>query len=467
MSRSEPAKRPSRRQFLQTGAVGAAALAAGGAAGAPKESRPNVLLIITDQQHIDALSATGNRHVQTPALDRLCTRGTRFEQSYCANPVCSPARSAVMSGRMPSEAGVHVNGKPIRSSIPNLGQWLGKKAGYEAIYVGKWHLPSSFTHSVPGFRVLTGGVGGQGNLGDASTSRAGEAFLRNRSGAKPFVMVASFFQPHDICQWLRLNQAVPDKPRFPQIEDQLPELPANFDYDPLEPAQVKRKRNGDEPGAKKGQWTKPHWRYYRYSYFRHVEMVDAEIGRVLRALEETGHDKTTLVLFTSDHGEGLGHHQTVRKGCLYDEAAKVPFIASWPGHIPEDKVDKATLVSGVDIMPTVCDYAGIAPPPNMRGVSLRPVLEGTGTLGRKFIVVEGNTNNGRLVRTLRHKYITYRADPVEQLFDVRADPGETKNLARSPQHAKLLAEHRALLHGWEARLDPAPGVPHPDTWRKS
>ena len=99
-----------------------------------------------------------------------------------------------------------------------------------------------------------------------------------------------------------------------------------------------------------------------WSYYRHVEMVDGEIGRVMQALEETGLDKNTLVIFTSGHGEGIAEHQLARKQTAYEAAARVPLMVTWPGHVPEGKTDAAHLVTGMDIMPTVCEYAGIAPP---------------------------------------------------------------------------------------------------------
>ncbi len=462
------ARRPrglTRRQFVQAGAAAATAGAAAlGAPAAPRKRPPNLLLIITDQQHIDTISAAGCTDVETPGLDRLCAQGIRFDCSYSANPLCSPARSVVMSGRASSEAGVWRNGRPIVSSIPNLGQWLHAKAGYDAIYAGKWHLPQSFTHNIPGFTVLTPGVGGQGNLGDTVTSRACEAWLRNRSAQPPFLLVASYFQPHDICQWLRINRDNPPELRFPEIRDQLPALPDNFEPDPREPQLIKERRQRIEPAQ--GRWSPEHWRFYRWSYYRHVEMVDAEIGRLLQAIEDTGHAGDTLVVFTSDHGEGMGHHQMVRKNQLYDEAARVPLIPSLPGHVQAGKADAATLVSGLDVMPTFCDYAGVEPPPHMRGVSLRPVLEGKARLARGHIVSEVNDNRGRMVRTARFKYVKYADDPVEQLFDMQADPGERKNLAAASGQAAALAEHRKLLDAWEKPLVGAPDLPHADAWGK-
>ncbi|MFP4250731.1 MAG: sulfatase [Armatimonadota bacterium] len=458
----------SRRDFLRIGgAATAGLLAAGmGAVGArpasAQQTPPNVLLIITDQQHFDTISAAGCPHISTPALDALAERGTRFVHSVSPNPLCSPARSAIFSGRTSCEAGVHVNGRPIRAEFPNLGQWLSERGGYDTCYSGKWHLPQGATHFIPGFDVISTGISGQGNIADTAVASACAGWLHNRASSDPFFMVASFVQPHDICQWLRLNARKMDELPVSGISDQLPPLPDNFGYDPLEPASVASRREGNEGVS--NQWSEEQWRYYLWSYYRHVEMVDAEIGRVLSGLEQSGHADDTLVIFTADHGEGTAHHQMTRKNLLYDEALAVPLIAALPGEIAGGRADGAHLASGLDIMPTICDYAGIDAPPKMRGRSLRPVLEQRNTTWREFAVSEVNNNTGRAVRTDRFKYITYADDPVEQLFDMVEDPGELNNLADDASHADVVADHRAMLRDWERRLDVPEGVENREAW---
>ncbi len=466
------ARQLTRRRALQAAGIAAGAVATHRAVGAAAKkparpaTSPNVLLIMTDQQHIDTISAAGCKHLRTPALDALAREGVTFRQSYCAYPLCSPDRSAMLTGRMPNEAGVPVNGRPIHKSVPNLGQWFAREATHERVYVGKWHLPGSFTHDVPGFRVLTPGVGGQGNLGDTSTALACEGYLRNRSKDRPFLMVASFFQPHDICQWLRLNQHDPGELRYPGLADELPPLPANFHATFPEPPSVLRKRAGDEPGKADGGWSERHWRYYRYCYYRHIEMVDAEIGRVLDALRDTGQDRDTLVIFTSDHGEGIGHHRMVRKSSFYDEASKVPMIVSAPGRGRVDVIDADHLVSAVDVVPTICDYAGVPAPPEMRGRSLRAWVEGDNAPDRAFVAGEMFRGGvpGRMIRSPRYKYIVFRGEKPEMLFDMAADPGETKNLASEADHASALADHRRMLAEWERGLTPAPSTPKSARW---
>jgi arylsulfatase A-like enzyme len=288
--------------------------------------------------------------------------------------------------------------------------------------------------------------------------------LRNRSKSKPFLLVTSFMQPHDICEWLRLNMNNPEKLPYPELAGELPELPDNFEFDKNEPEAIRKTRLGNEPF--KGNWGKEQWRYYRWSYYRNIEHVDAEIGRVLCALEDFGHVNDTLIVMTSDHGEGMGHHQMVRKSTLYNEAARVPLLFSWPGYVSENRTDTTHLASGMDIMPTLCDFAGIKPPQNMRGRSLRPIIDGTSARGSEFVVTEVSTNTGRMVRTEGYKYIKYRNDLVEQLFDMKNDPGEKINLAARARYASTLTEHQKLLRDFESRLDVPPNVPNADVWRQ-
>ena len=451
----------SRRTFLDVSLKSGAAFALqplmhGFAGSAVSESKPNILFIITDQQGLETLSALQNPFVHTPNEDRLKKRGVTFTRSYSVNPVCSPARSSMFTGRMSSETGVVHNGLPIRAGIPNLGQWLAQ-FGYETVYVGKWHLPDGYATRIPGFKVLPGGIYLRGTVGDRTVSMASEAFLRHYEGKKPFFMVASFLQPHDVCGWIRRNARPLETWPFPEIEAALPPLPPNFD------ALLKEAKRAKI--ARMPEWNERNWRYYLWSYYRMVEEADRELGRVLDALEASRFARNTLVIFTSDHGEGRARHRTVLKNFLYEEAVNVPLIVSFPGRVAENKTDERHLVSGADITPTVCDFAGVPAPPNQRGLSLKPILTGKEVPWREFVVSEVMHDYGRMIRTDRFKLITYRDDPVIQFFDLKADPWETHNLAGETRYAAQLKELVRMLESWEKRLDFAPNALGPFTVR--
>jgi len=195
------------------------------------------------------------------------------------------------------------------------------------------------------------------------------------------------------------------------------------------------------------------WRYYLYLYARQVEMLDADVGRVLDAVEAAGQADNTVIFFTADHGDGRARHMHVAKWYPYDEAVKVPMIVSCPGRITEGGKDTTHLVTGLDVMATLCDYAGVAPPEASGGLSLRPLLENRTAEWRRFVVSEFMVD-GRMVRTPRYKYVAFKGDPVEMLFDMEADPWETKNLYEDRSYAKVLTEHRKMLTEFQAQLRP-------------
>ncbi|MFN3421779.1 MAG: sulfatase [Armatimonadota bacterium] len=444
----------SRRKFLQAGAMGLMGMMVQGQQKAPAvqlRRPPNLLFIHVDQMFCDAISAHGCKFVKTPNIDRLIARGISFRLSYAANPVCCPARSAWYTGRATSETGVVRNDYPIVKDLPDLGQWF-RARGYEAVYVGKWHVPGrDVTKS---FTVLPAGHW-CGQHADGAIARTAASFLLNYRGDKPFFLSVGFLQPHDCCYWVFAHRQPLDKLPFPEIADQLPPIWENFGYDPREPETFQRGwRRGWEWGQI-SQWSEEQWRYYRWSYLRMVEMVDAQVGHILDALEDSGLDKNTVVVFSSDHGDGMGAHKLWQKMYFYEEAARVPFIVSWKGQFAEGVIDEKHLVSGLDLAPTLCDLAGIDAPPKCRGLSLRPLLEGKDVQWREFLVSEVNIT-GRMVRTPEWKLITYYGDQTDQLFDMRNDKGEMKNLAMEGKYAEVVTDLKKLLADWEKRLEPAP-----------
>ena len=205
------------------------------------------------------------------------------------------------------------------------------------------------------------------------------------------------------------------------------------------------------------------WRNYLYAYYRFTERVDQQIGRLLNALDENDLSDT-LVVLTSDHGEGVAAHQWVVKLMLYQEVVTVPFVIRWNGMIPENLVDRTHLVSGLDLLPTVCDYANIGLPTGLSGQSLRPLVENSSLPGRSYVVSELQPDpkhkemEGRMIRTARFKYIIFsHGQRPELLFDLEADPGETKNLAYQVAYRDIVLEHQALLlRVVKDTLDPFP-----------
>jgi arylsulfatase A-like enzyme len=191
------------------------------------------------------------------------------------------------------------------------------------------------------------------------------------------------------------------------------------------------------------------WRNYRWIYCRLTERVDRHIGLILDALKRNGLEDETLIIFTSDHGDMDACHRLASKGRFYEQSVRVPLLIKYKGNILPGKVDHQHLVSsGLDILPTLCDYAGVSVPESLLGRSLRAIAEGKQVNDwRHYVVTENHT--GRMVRSQRFKYCVYNEGTVrESLVDMQNDPGEMKNLASAPQFKDVLNEHRKYLKDW-------------------
>jgi arylsulfatase A-like enzyme len=458
-------KQISRREFIRTTAYGVGSLPvvahlAAADWGMKGPARPNVLFMMTDELTLKSMSACGNPYVRTPNMDSIAAGGVRFEKSYCTAPICSPSRSSLLTSRIPEVAGVRYNGIPVHLSIPNMGH-VFRDAGYETAWTGKWHLGEYYPRgrSIPGFDYL-GPIEHTGLGVDDDEPVADEAvgFLR-RKHAAPFLLAVSFLNPHDICFWIK-GVDVPVEEVGP---DDLPPLPTNFEIDPDEPEFMRRcreRRYYGEEMIHTTSWDIGRWRRYLSAYYRLTERVDRAVGRVLSALREEGLEEDTVIVFTSDHGEGMAAHRWVVKLSLYEEPLTVPLIVSWKGVTPAGVSDGHHLVSGLDVLPTVCAYAGAPAPEGIQGISLRPLIENPELKGRDYVVSElrpdphNRRMQGRMVRSHRYKYIAFtEGRRPEMLFDLELDPGETENLARAAGARDQLEEHRQLLTEWIAWAD--------------
>lgn len=444
--------RTTRRAFLSASAAVAAVQKPSLA-----DSKLNLLLLITDQHSNCALSANGNAYVSTPAMDSLAKEGISFAESYCTYPVCSPARSSVMTSRMPHETGVRANDLPIAPGIPTMGEHF-REHGYHTAYGGKWHLPRPMG-APPGFDHLIGGAA-LGARMDEPLAAAAVKFLSEKP-REPFLLVASFMNPHDVCDWIRGH-----KGRRTYSSQDLGRFPAarlNMGVDPAEPEYMQYHRTADYDAMSNSlkissEWGVDDFRHYLHDYYRLVEDVDRQIGRVLSTLRSGGLAQRTLVILTADHGEGLGSHRWTQKAAFWEETAKVPLIVSGAGVPARGLIDSRSLVSGLDVLPTLCDYAGISAPAAIRGASLRPVIEGK-PWERRFVVSElsefgQKSRQGRMLRTARFKYVVFNGGArPEQLFDLQLDPGEVRNLAEERDAATIVEEHRTILKGWIAETN--------------
>lgn len=447
-----------RRDLLKTtGAATAGALLTGPElfAAPPPGKRPNLLVIITDQQFADAMScARGRDHIHTPHMDSLAEHGMRFSRAYCANPLCVPSRAAMFTGRYPHETTIQTNTKkkvdPAR--FPCMGR-IFKEAGYDTGFFGKWHMPyREKERREHGFGTYIGGPGRY------SGKPAAEFIAAKRE--RPWLAIASFLNPHNICEWSRGQKLPGGEVGEPPPPDKCPPLKPNMAPPAGETdimAHMRRAYQGHRLFPV-GKFTDAKWRQYRWAFYRLVEKVDRRVGTVLKALRESGQEESTVVVFLSDHGECHGVHRWNQKTVFYDEASRVPLIISQKGATPRGVCD-ALVQTGVDLIPTLCDFAGIAPPKGLPGMSLKPLALGKAKgIDRPHVVVQNHMvqcvpiggvhhqPEGRMVRTDRYKYCLYDVGKRrESLVDMQADPGELVNLAGKPEGRDALLKHRGYL----------------------
>ncbi|MEM1211196.1 MAG: sulfatase-like hydrolase/transferase [Planctomycetota bacterium] len=422
-------------------------------------SRPNLLYLFTDQQSHDAMSCAHNADLHTPHMDALAARGVRFTQAHCAFPLCTPSRAAMISGQHPAALGVTANTIDWTDAqrIQTLGH-LFRNAGYRTAWGGKWHIgPGGISYPDPdkdpdfAFEPIC-------PFNDQQLPKAAADFITDApKHNQPWLLVASFDNPHNICEHGR-NQPLPwgEVEISPNPAD-WPSLPANYPPAPEEPQAITRFRDHNPRTQHAAAYTPDRWRRYRAVYYRLVEKVDAQLGQVLATLDASGQTDNTVIVFASDHGDATAAHQLAQKWTLYDESVRVPFIIADPTHTTRAAQTEATLINaGLDLLPTLCGLAGITAPPGLPGRDLTPLLHQPGAAlnhPRDHLILEtqlqlgdGLASAGRAVVTNDHKYTLYDfGQHAEQLTNRHADPGEMVNLATRSQHRHTLLKHRTLL----------------------
>lgn len=422
------------------------------------QERPNIIYIMTDQQSATAMSCAGNEDLRTPNMDCLAAHGIRFENAYCAFPLSGPSRSCMFTGYTPTDIDLRENGKPLPDSVRmhTLGSLL-VTAGYTTAYAGKWH---AHTSSLPdkhafGFENLHG-------HNDYGLAEAAVEFLQ-RKHDKPFFLVASFDNPHNICEYARHQKLPYATIREPELEE-CPGLPANFGVAPYDADVLVYEKRQSYRLYPTQDFTPDDWRRYRNAYFRLVETVDCEIGKLVDEIERQNLWKNTVIIFTSDHGDGSGAHRWNQKTALYEEVANIPLIVCLPKGKHAGTVLPQLVNNGVDLLPSVCDWAGVQVPVSCQGVSYRTIAEQGNTRKehQPYVVTEtyfGQTAGaqGWALRTPRYKYVLYDLGKNrEMLYDMEKDRGEMRNLAVEKAYQKVVEEHRRLLWEWMEK-HPQPG----------
>lgn len=434
--------------------------------------RPNILWICTDQQRYDTIHALGNEHIATPNIDRLVAEGTAFNHAFCQSPICTPSRASFLTGMYPSSVHGSSNGNDYWSeAAPLVTKLLADEAEYDCGLAGKLHLAGAHGRIEPrsndGYRVFhwshdsrdqwpeghayadwvrkEGHVLAELREDTASlppelhqttwcADRAIDFICEKRE--YPWLMSVNIFDPHS-----------PFDPPREYLERYDPGMlpdPLWSDKDPLAHEML-----GPVDGATSIDLDQA--KEVLAAYYAMIELIDDNVGRMLQTLEESGQREDTLVIFTSDHGELVGDHQLVGKGCrFYESLVRVPLICSWPGQVREGVICDA-LVELVDIAPTLLELAGVPLPERMQGRSLWPLLTGAAAEHRDFVRSEyyralNPDAPGRehlqgtyatMIRDRRYKLVVYHDRDIGELFDLEIDPGEFDNLWTDPAYADL------------------------------
>lgn len=409
--------------------------------------KPNIVFLIVDQMTADAMSNAGNPYVKTPGLDLIAQHGVRFTKAYATQPLSSPSRTCMQTGRYPFETGVVMNGLPFKHKSVFLGN-LMLKAGYQTAFFGKWHVPCPVSEA--GYTV-----GGKIGI-DLKTTEKAVDYIQHAPN-KPYFLIASLYNPHDICQIAR-RQHLPqgDIPTAPEAMNMLPPLPDNFANPANEPSQIRVVQRSSKIHYPTASWDEKDWRQYLWGYYRLVEKADAQLKEIVEAIQANT-KRETIVIFVSDHGEGVAAHHWNQKQILYEEAVHVPtIVASFNGDATaKNKTSDALVSMSLDVSATVLDYAQAKMPSSMHGLSLAKVAKDpTLKLNRKYAFVEtvfaAGTKElglrGKMVTTGRYKYCIYdRGERREQLFDLQTDPGEEQNLINDASYEQIKEELKKAL----------------------
>ena len=451
-------------------------------------NRPNILWYCTDQQRFDTIGALGNQHVMTPTLDALVAEGVAFSHAFCQSPICTPSRSSFMTGMYPARVHNTRNGNESFPGYPPVITKLIAESGYRCGLIGKFHLQSAGHRTEPriddGFSYwkfshaprddwrqghdYADWVREQG--GDLDAMRASEAhvapemhqttwasecaidFISKQSDSdQPWLLNINVYDPHPPfippkVYADRFDQAEMPGPHFRLSDLQQQKKLATVDFQD-------RLRTPAEHDAHRVQAL----------YYAMIAMIDDQFARILEGLDQSGQRDNTVIIFTSDHGESLGDHGLMFKGCrFYEGLVRVPLIFSWPRRFKTGLVSQA-LVELLDMTSTLMELCGLECPDYMQGQSLIPILRGQAdpTKLRPFVRSEyfdaldthftgGSGTLGTMYRTESHKLCMYHDKNLGELYDLENDPWEFDDLWDSPDHQPI--KHQLIREAFDAHV---------------
>lgn len=450
--------------------------------------RPNILWYCTDQQRFDTIGALGNPHVKTPTLDQLVSTGVSFAKAYCQSPICTPSRSSFMTGLYPSRLHNTRNGNEHFPAGPPLISKLIADNGYDCGMIGKFHLQSSgyrteprlddgfsywrFSHAPrddwkEGHHYADWVKASGGDLDELrereervdpdlhqttwATECALEFIQKNRDDNTPWMLNINVYDPHP--------PFIPPKSYADRFDaDSMP----GPHFQPSDLIQQKKLSSLDfqddictpeEHDIKTKQAL----------YYAMIAQIDDQFARILQHLDETNQRENTIIVFTSDHGETLGDHGLLYKGCrFYEGLVRIPLIFQCPTRFQKNLQSDA-LVELLDLSATLLEFAGVEQPEYFQGTSLLPILTGKTPPEhhRDFVRSEyfdaldphftgGTGTFGTMYRTPQYKLSIYHNKDLGELYDLNEDPWEFNDLWDSPDHQAI--KHQLIYESFNAHV---------------
>lgn len=460
------------------------------------QEKPNILWICTDQQRYDTISALGYPHLMTPNLDRLVENGVAFERTYCQSPICTPSRASFLTGMYPSSVQVNRNGNPTFPDFPPLITKTLADNGYTCGLIGKLHLTSAYqrieARADDGYsywqyshaprddweqghdyadwvrskgadlsELITKVEGVPANLHQTTWCSEKTIEFIQQNQDKPWLASVNIYDPHppfnppqqyrdlfdphqikpplfresDLKQQEKLREIAfqSEGRHLDNLDIKSPILPQS-----AQPNLVEADTSGDRDA-----------KTLIAAYYAMIKLIDDQIGRIITTLEETNQLDNTIILFMSDHGETLGDHGLIQKGCrFYEGLVRVPMIWSWSGNFAEN-LQSSALVELTDIVPTLLDIIGLDIPNYMIGQSLLPILTGEESpkTHRQYVRCEyidaldlPDDSYATMYYDGRYKLSIYHSHNMGELYDLHEDPNEFQDLWDSPSHQQLKLE---------------------------
>lgn len=455
--------------------------------GATTSDRPNILFIMSDDHAAQAVGAYGGRLQElnvTPNLDSLAEDGMVFENCFVVNSICTPSRATLFTGKYSHVNGVYKFTALDQNNQPTLPGQM-KKAGYHTVFFGKYHLHSNpvgfdYYEVLPGqgryhdpLFVKKGEQSDSGYVRQGDKTRYSEhssdvigdltiKYLKNELPEdKPFMMFCHFKAPHDTWEFaeryrdLYSNIEIPEPDNlFDDFENRSDALKSQLQYIGSSWGNHTNFRLQTQ-GLTGVELKKKQYQLYMQKYLRCVKGVDDNVGRILKFLNESGLEKNTVVIYTSDQGFYLGEHGMYDKRFMYEEALRSPFLARWPG-VVEPGTRSKKMILNLDFASTLLDIANAQDIPDVQGRSFVPILEGKTpgdwrqSMYYRYYFSHFQTEPHWGVRTMTHKLIYYNRINQWEMYDLTRDPSEMNNLYGDPLHAVTIASLKSELSRLQA-----------------